>query len=338
MRLLFVCKKNETYGTYSYTHGKRSGLYNSVRFISEALGQHGIDSRIVEVTDNNDIDRVVTCFHPDLVILEALWVVPEKFDVLMQLHPRVAWYVHLHSNIPFLASEGVAIEWLLGYVERGVGILTNSEQCFAALQQVLPGGSDADLAFLPNVYSGHSHVQVDREREVIDVGCFGAIRPMKNQLIQAIAALSFAREKGKRLRFHINSSRIETGGEPVLRNLTALFDDAPDAKLVEHHWMEPHVFVKYLHTHIDIGMQVSLSETFNIVSADYVTAGLPVVVSKEVRWVSWICQAKDDSVDSIADTMSRVWRTPLLTRRNQYLLSNYSEDSLEKWLCFLQGS
>lgn len=87
-RVLFICKKNNNYGFVSYSK-KNSGLFNSTRFIVEALVARGIDAGIVEVTDNNDIDREVTQFKADIVVIEALWVVPEKFLVLQKLHTNV---------------------------------------------------------------------------------------------------------------------------------------------------------------------------------------------------------------------------------------------------------
>jgi hypothetical protein len=36
---------------------------------------------------------------------------------------------------------------------------------------------------------------------------------------------------------------------------------------------------------MDIGMQVSFSESFNIVTADFVTAGVPIVASDDIEWM-----------------------------------------------------
>ncbi len=107
-RILFICKKRSTYGV-SY------GLLNSCRFLCNALEKMGNDAKIVQVNDNNDIDREVSMYRPTHVFIEALWVVPSKFEVLIPLHPKVKWYVRLHSNTPFISSEGIAIEWLAGY-------------------------------------------------------------------------------------------------------------------------------------------------------------------------------------------------------------------------------
>lgn len=334
MRVLFICKKNEIYGFKSYAR-RSSGLFNSTQFIVRALRKHGVAAEIVEVDDNNSIDREVSLFRPDVVIIEAFWVVPEKFDVLKKLHPRVKWFVHLHSGIPFLALEGVAIEWARGCVKRGVKLIMNSRESYEAFRSFL---CDDDLIFLPNIYIGDMRrPRVHTEKEHIDISSFGAIRPLKNQLLQAMAALRFAREIGRPLRFHVNYSRVETMGQPCLKNLKALFQHQPDAHLVHLEWLDPSDFLNYLEHHIDLNLQVSLSETFNVVTADAVTAGVPIVVSKEIPWASHLCRAEDDEIDSIVETMHRVWRWRALARWNQYLLKKNSSRSQKMWLEFVRS-
>lgn len=315
---------------------KGSGLFNSTRYIVEALCRKGIDAEIIEVVDNNDIDREVTRFHPDIVVIEALWVVPSKFDILKALHPGVTWFVHLHSNMPFLAQEGVAIQWIRGSAERGVGIIANSEEAYKSIAPLMLDYDLDLLYYLPNIYHRKMEPVVERDEnyDSIDIGCFGAVRPLKNQLIQAMAAIKFARQKGKHLRFHVNGSRSETGGDSVLKNLVNLFDSEDGAELVFSPWWEGDTFIPHLYENIDLGMQVSLTETFNVVTADYVTAGLPVVVSREIKWVSRWCQADTDDIDSIVAVMHRVWSWRMLTWWNQKLLRWSSQHAEHQWLLF----
>ena len=333
MKIQFILKRNEVYSFVSYTR-RSSGLWNSTRFIIETLNKiPGIKAEIVEVTDNNDIDREISRFKPDVVVIEALWVVPSKFPILARLHPKVKWYVHLHSHMPFLALEGIAMEWIVAYAKQGIGLIANSKESYEALSTIL---SRRELLYLPNVYLGEMRRVVNRseKEKVIDIGCFGAMRPLKNHLLQALAAIEFARKKGKYLQFHINGSRTETGGEPVLKNLRSLFADGRMGRLIEHPWMEPEEFLDLLHNSIDIGMQVSLTETFNVVSADYVTAGVPVVASKEVSWISRCSQAPDNSVPSILRAMDRAYRSRILPAWNQILLERYSARAQQMWINF----
>lgn len=336
MRALFICKKNETYGFTSYTR-RSSGLYNSTRFIVESMRARGIHAWIIEVNDNNDIDREVTHFKPDLVVLEALWVVPSKMFILKALHPRVKWAVHLHSHIPFLALEGIAMEWIRGYLLQNIDIIANSKELYKALLCAFPFGGLAGihLKYLPNVYVPEWRRHHLNKCEVLDVSCFGAVRPLKNHLIQALAAIQFAKDEGKPLYFHINASRIETHGEPVMKNLVQLFSSTEGANLVQHVWHEPADFVRQ-QSLMDISMQVSLSETFNVVTADAVAAGTPIVVSKEIAWASRFNHAKDNCVEDIVRVMRRVHHNRALVCWNQHLLKRNSEHAIELWGHYLR--
>lgn len=328
MRILFVTHKNTIYGVEK-TVRRSSGLYNSTNFIVKGLKRLGVHAHLVEVQDNNCIDREVHLFKPDICVIEALWVVPEKFKVLKKLHPKVKWFIHMHSGIPFLAQEGMACGWLIDSAKQGVDIIANSVDSYNAFSNIIPADQ---LDFLPNVYlHKQKHARKRSHSHIMNIGCFGAVRPLKNHLAQAFAAIKFSRDIGRQLHFHVNSSRTESGGMPIVKNLRELFDRLHDAKLIEHGWHEPEDFVDLLHADIDIGMQVSLSETFNVVSADCITAGIPVVVSREVPWTSALNTAEDDNIEDMVRILHRVWNFPILTTYNQYLLRNFAENSLDLW-------
>ncbi|MCX8008208.1 MAG: glycosyltransferase family 1 protein, partial [Patescibacteria group bacterium] len=117
MRVLFILKQRKVYSE-TPANQLTVGLKNSALFVSEMLNQIVHESKLVEVVDNNFIDREVHLYKPSVVVIEALWVVPEKFTILQKLHPNVKWIIRIHSNLPFLANEGIAIEWLKEYVKH----------------------------------------------------------------------------------------------------------------------------------------------------------------------------------------------------------------------------
>ena len=92
---------------------------------------------------------------------------------------------------------------------------------------------------------------------------------MKNLLIQAMAAIAFSEELGKTLHFHVNQSRQEMSGENTYKNLVSLFENSKH-KLVNH-MAFAFDFIQVI-KQMDLGMQVTFSETFNIVSADFATS------------------------------------------------------------------
>lgn len=301
-KVLFILKKRQT--SHTGYDSVSSGLLNSARFVSDMLNKNGIESNLVEVVDNNCIDREVAKFKPTHVIIEALWVVPQKFEVLTKLHPKVQWIIRLHSDISFLANEGIAIEWIYEYLKYdNVKISANDWETNFNFELL----TNKQFVYLPNYYPvgffNRNKPKPDT-RKVINVGCFGAVRPLKNQLIQAVAAIDYADTYGKKLKFHINTQRVEGRGEPVLKNLRALFENNPKHELIEHGWLSHNEFIDLVQT-MDIGLQVSFSETFNIVSADFVNNNIPVVTSNEVEWVNPVYFANPSKVNSIVSRMRR---------------------------------
>jgi hypothetical protein len=302
------------------------------------LNTQGIESDVVHVVDNNGIDRVVSQYNPSHVFIEALWVVPSKFTVLTQLHPNVTWVIRIHSETPFLAGEGIAVEWILDYIQYpNVQVAFNSRSTYNEFMRIVPIQYQCNIIYLPNYYTGSAAVgEVDTDVDVLDVGCFGAIRPLKNQLIQAVAAVMFAKSLNRPLRFHMNSTRIEGKGEAILKNIQALFEKVPNAVLVEHSWLPHQKFVELIST-MDINMQVSLSETFNIVTADAVVNNVPVVVSHEINWVSRLFRADPTSAWSI---VFKLWVAFVLGalgihQLNKWGLRRYNRRSLKTWISFI---
>jgi hypothetical protein len=200
------------------------------------------------------------------------------------------------------------------------------------------------VEYLPNIYAPKHpsiHKLAKPTSDTIDIGCFGAIRPLKNQLQQATSAIIFANRIGKTLRFHINASRTEQSGDQVLRNLRSLFEGQRNHKLkhelVEHPWMPHAEFVKICNF-MDLGMQVSFSESFNIVTADLVTHHVPMVVSTDVDWMPAASKAVPTDTEEIVNKLYSAWKYPRWAiRRNSAALSKYNKKALKVWLDYLKN-
>lgn len=328
-RILFILKRSSEYG-YSYGYNA-SGLRNSAEFVVEMLRAGGIDAKLVIVTDNNDIDREVTEFRPSIVVIEALWVVPSKFAELVPLHPGVKWIVRVHSDWPFLAQEGMAVEWIIDYLRhKHVYVAFNSLRIAEDVLALHPRHRDKVL-YLPNYYPIREHVPMHTNSDVLKIGSFGAIRPLKNQLIQAVAAIEYANRQEKKLEYHINGTRSE-GGDEVLKNIRALFN-LTHHKLVEHKWMTHPEFLDLLAT-MDFCLAVSFSETFCIVAADSAAVGTPLICSDQIPWATSLSIVPPTHVSSIVRRMERVhgsFKTALI-EGNRQSLHAYSRLSRAVWL------
>lgn len=358
-RIQFILKARDTTYTGEYSGGGgysysgaflSSGLMNSATFVANMLhDSYGHVIEIVHAYDNNDIDALVTSFKPDIVVIEAYWVVPDKFGVLTKLHPNVTWVVRNHSAMPFASTESIISDWSLRYMDYPKVILScnddrTDDEFRNLIQAYKPLWTNDQISkrvvYLPNYYPV-SLMNRDPlpENDTINISCFGAIRPLKNQLIQAVAAIEYAESVGKTLYFHINGTRTEGAGAPVLANIENLFALLPH-HLVNHAWLPHDQFVQLVRQ-MDVGLQVSYSETFNIVTADMVMGGVPVVTSSEVRWVHPVFHADPNSSKSIVDAIGRTmwidrnlgWWIP-----NVEGIKNYNSLSMDIWQSFITST
>jgi hypothetical protein len=344
LRLLFVLKLRQDYGTYSNVLS--SGLYNSARFLVDMLNaadpigrdhdKTKIEAKLVQVVDGNGIDKAIHDYKPTHVFIEALWVTPAKMAELRKLWRMVAFTIRIHSESPFLSQEGIATDWIQQYLDQNIQVAFNSERIAKTYQTLHPA---APVVYLPNYFPVNEYKHGKQSKKYVDVGCFGAIRVLKNQYNQALAALEYGRQVHKPVHFHINSAFHGCcTGPAIIRNLRALFKDRPDqSQLIEHDWKDEDDFTELLQT-IDIGMQVSFSESFNIVAAQMVNANIPTVVSPEISWASSWAQADPTSVSDIASKMGRVTSSLLggpIRTWNLAGLKDFANKAKDIWLDYL---
>jgi hypothetical protein len=342
--VLFILKRKEDYHTILDSHiGLSTGLYNSASFMNTMLTHAGISSNLEVVSDNNAIDRQVTIYRPTHVIIEALWVVPQKFHILTKLHPTVTWIIRLHSEMPFISGEGIAMDWIAEYSKYdNILIGVNAPRMQSEVEHYLQHINNwskkhtrKKVIYLPNYYSMPTDIKVktpSKDNEYINIACFGAVRPLKNHLLQAHAAIAFANSIGKKLQFHINANRIEMKGDSAMNNLKGLFYHLWDNghRLISHNWTPRDEFLK-LCAKMDIGMQCNFSETFNIVGADLITSGVPLVGSKEIPWLKIGRCDPTNSKDMIEGLHSAYRFRKLNVHINSLSLKAYNKKSRKIW-------
>lgn len=325
-RVLFILKRNQGSGGANHTS---SGLKNSAKYVVDMLIEEYIAyAELVQVFDGNGIDREVYLFQPDIVVLEAIWCPPSKLLELSRLWPKVQWVVRIHSEIPFLANEGLAIEWIDRYLDiRNVVIASNSPRGARDLAQF-------KAIFLPNYYPLNMPTFPKQKSNSLRVGCFGAIRPMKNQLAQAFAAIAYAKAHHYlALEFYVNSTRCEQGGEQVYKNLRALFAAQPPGyRLIPLGWAQRDQFRRVV-SDMDVSLNVSLSETYCITAADAASQHIPIVVSREVPWASDSICADPNDISDISSKMGVAlgWRRNFITHGNFHGLHIYNRQSIREW-------
>ena len=320
MKVLFILKSPGSMSFNSYSNESNTGIFISARMLKNVLAsKFGCTTELKFIDTLQDIKDAVKDFKPALVVVEAYWLAPDDFITLTTRFPNVKWVVRNHSATPFLSLEGTIVDWMLQYLDiPNVIVACNEKRTALEFQNLVavyrPSWDDAmvkaHVVLLPDYY--HAMIiprtaeeqkakDAHRKAKLFDVACFGAIRPLKNQLIQAIAAIDYAESHNLKLSFHINVTDSEKDSA-TLKNLRALFGNLPKYTLVEHPWLEHREFLQLCRI-MDLGMQVTFSETFNIATADLVVNNVPVVVSPEIFWVDKMFQADPTDCADITQTI-----------------------------------
>ena len=102
--------------------------------------------------------------------------------------------------------------------------------------------------------------------------------------------------------------------------------------MVEHKWYSHYEF-KDLISRMDLGLQVSFNETFNIVAADMVSEGIPVIGSDEIAWLNPLYKAKTTSSKDITDKLTRAYFLDMFNLQilNKWGLSKVSKKAVCNW-------
>jgi len=250
--------------------------------------------------------------------------------------------------MPFLACEGIAMQWMIKYsLFPNVILGINATRLLREVKSIIKIKNNLDedqinekVIYLPNFYpiTDIKTKKIDKDKDIIDICCFGAIRPLKNQLIQATTSIEFANKLNKKLRYHINATRYESNGLPVYHNIKGLFTELEDERytLVEHTWKDKEDFLK-LCGEMDIGLQVSFSETFNIVGCDLLSQGVPIVFSNDVPWSKTKYNATPtDSLDILDKLLLTYENDEDNVNTNVKMLEEYTKDTKEIWFSYFQ--
>jgi glycosyltransferase involved in cell wall biosynthesis len=301
------------------------------------LRKTGIFSQVKCVRTAAEIDAAIqadpTVTH---VLIEAPWLPAESIIKFMRKWPRIVFACRLHAQISFLQVDNGAMKNLRGYQVMQDGdvnfhVCSNSKRFCDWFQLTY----NSYCTFLPNLYdlerpnlkpiAPHAH-------RILRISSFGALRPMKNHLTSAAAALQIAKARGCDLEFWVSTGRDEQHG--VLPGLRNLFGAHPWAKLVGNTWQQ---WAEFRHTvaQMDLSLQESYTETFNIVTADAVAEGVPVVGSPAIEWLPSFCQANPDDAAEIARVGNTLLSAPNLRLEALAALKKHVSDGVRLWLDFL---
>jgi len=275
------------------------------------------------------------------VISSAPWISTRQLAFISDQFPEVNFSVNCHSNIGFLQSDPGAIRMIREEIDletwkHNFHVAGNSELYCQAINDTY----NAPCTFLPNMYyiddtSNFANYRPRWTGGVLKVGLFGAPRAQKNVVSGADGAIIAARDVGAPLELWMNSGRND-GGEAVriLNAVKALAEGVPNVTLKFLPWMDWPNFKRFIGT-MHVCMQPSYTETFNIVTADAASQGVPSVVSDAITWAPAEWKARVDDPQDIARKLVGILYDPASGRRGLTALAERNAVALAAWKRYL---
>ncbi|HEU4407055.1 MAG TPA: hypothetical protein VFS43_17435 [Polyangiaceae bacterium] len=280
--------------------------------------------------------------HPEAThaVLEAPWVPLDETEALLAAYPHVHFVVRCHSQIGFLQVEAGAITLLRSLLLLQESVLNlsvagNSPR-FTRFVERAYGGR---CAYLPNLYDAERPAAPGRpplrgEGRSLRIGSFGAMRLLKNHTTSAAAALLAARALGRELAFWVSVDGNDDGGMSVVYALRAMFAGLPWATLVEQPWQDWPAFRRTV-GHMDLCLQLSHTETFNLTTADAVAEGVPCVVSPAIEWAPDAWKVDSDRPEDAARVALGLLASDEAPAEGKGALERFVRRAGLHWLAFL---
>jgi hypothetical protein len=289
------------------------GLGVSALNTAKVLRSSGVVTDVWPILSTSTIvERIKTApVRPTHIVIGAPWLPTLDLQVLVHSNPDIHFAVCCHSNVGFLQADPLAITNFRQMLSLEQGALNmsaagNSQRFCDWIVEAY----GRPCTWLPNLYFLESASPVYRRPWAgcsLNIGSFGAVRPLKNTLNAVAAALQLHNDMHIPVKFHFSVARVEIGST-VVRAIDAMVKGVPDFHLIKDDWYQWPDFRQIIRR-MDILMQVSYSESFNMVTADGAAESIPSVVSDAIDW------APSDWKAEVDDTLS-------ITRVANNLLNN----------------
>lgn len=314
------------------------GLGVSSQLICNYLRKHHIRAECFPVDGHGMIEARLAA-DPSIthLVVMAPWMDPLKLAEWCAKYPETRFAVTCHSNLAFLQADRTASRLLPQYaaLSRSVHnfwLAGNAYalSCWAGIVHHAP------VLTLPNLYwvdSAKWKPHLPWRGGTLDIGMFGAVRHLKNLSTGAGATLLLQRQLHCRIRLHVNSGRVEGGDINVARQMV---ECDPHVDWIEAPWMDWPEFTQYV-AGMNLLLQPSLTESFNIVTADGVANGVCSVVGPAIAWAPHDWHANPDDPCAIARVARRLLHDHHAPYEGLEALEEHNARGLRSWMDWLNG-
>ena len=324
----------------SWTGISHIGLNVAALTNARVLNQHGIPTTVFPVKNNVDLVRYIEEYNEKHerplthVIISAPWLSSWDMKCLIDGFPKIQFAIESHSNVGFLQADPQAVRKLrdvqaLGKTHSNIRVAGNSSRFVDWMRLVY----DQPVVLLPNLYPMIPFDFKTWDGNGIKIGTFGAVRPQKNFMTAAAAALAMSKILGVPTELHMNTGGEGDGGS-VARAITEMCQDVPNFTLIRHMWQPWEKFIELIAS-MNIMIQPSYTESFNMVTADGIVVGVPSVVSSAITWAPDSWKADSDDALDIARTGCLMLQNSGTIYSGLKSLKHQNRYALEHWEKYL---
>jgi hypothetical protein len=326
-----------------WTGRSHVGLCVAALTNARVLAQHGYKTVVFPVRHNIDLVNEINQYnaeheHPlTHVIISAPWLSRWDLVSLIEAYPEINFVVESHSNIGFLQADPWALHRFREIIELSeiypnIRVAGNSHRLVDWMRLVY----DRDVVLLPNLYPIHSYVKPKhRSPGVIKIGAFGAVRPQKNFLTAAAAAVAIQKILDIPVEFHMSTGGEGDGGS-VSRAITEMTIGLPDFTLIRHDWQPWEQFIETI-SGMDLLLQPSYTESFNMITADGISVGVPSVTSSAITWAPENWKADSDDALDIACIGIGLLEDKDAIKDGLKAIRKQNENGIKDWTKYLTG-
>ena len=308
----------------------------------KVLNQHGFEVEVYPVRHNVDvvhsIDRYNETHKAKLthVVISAPWLSVHDLKSLLYNFPSIQFVVLSHSNVGFLQADPYGVTLLRKYHKLSqefpnFKVGGNSKKFVDWMEHAY----GKEVVLLPNLYPVGDPIEKKWDGvSPVRIGAFGAARPEKNFMTAAAAAVALSASLNVPVELHMSS-----GGEGDKGLTSPAIDQMCEGRIavVRHPWMYWDNFIQLIAS-MDIMLQVSYTESFNMITADGISVGVPSVVSPSIYWAppSWKVNP-DDAMEVVFVGRQLLLDAEMRSLGVEYLRA-HNEASIEYWEKYLLGN
>lgn len=268
-----------------------SGVTVSVKHLCKNLDDEGISYEIINYIDDDDLRVKALECNSKCINLQVPSFGDDVLEKILSVKDNVV--ISIHSTLCNLQVEEGSLSRLLKLGNSGYNNLrfTCPSKCECdGLNAIMK----REYLYLPNTFSYPCPEEdvkslIDSKTDLnrrIKISLVCAYRPFKNMITQVAAVIMLAKKYDVEL--HMFDSNFQS---PVYKDILEMAK-YNDLKIVLHPQMNNYDCFRKT-AEFDLGLQVSLSETFSYVAFEHMIQGIPIVASDSVRFASEIVKYCD---------------------------------------------